>query len=83
MGRLCTTGRSWPAKPPAAPPSKLPPPERLRGGVLFHCGAGGDRTGLVSLLLLSLANVDPEANRRLRNVRGAVQGPIRRHGPRG
>lgn len=31
------------------------------GGVLFHCGAGRDRTGLVSLLLLSLAEVDAEA----------------------
>ena len=31
------------------------------GGVLFHCGAGRDRTGLVSLLLLSLAEVEPEA----------------------
>jgi protein-tyrosine phosphatase len=31
------------------------------GGVLFHCGAGRDRTGLVALLLLALANVKPEA----------------------
>ncbi|WP_017568839.1 tyrosine-protein phosphatase [Nocardiopsis halotolerans] len=27
------------------------------GGVLFHCGAGRDRTGLVALLLLALAGV--------------------------
>jgi hypothetical protein len=27
------------------------------GGVLFHCGAGGDRTGLIALLLLALAGV--------------------------
>jgi hypothetical protein len=31
------------------------------GGVLFHCGVGRDRTGLISLLLLSLAGVTPEA----------------------
>jgi len=31
------------------------------GGVLFHCGAGRDRTGLVALLLLALAGVEPDA----------------------
>ncbi|MGK4590815.1 tyrosine-protein phosphatase [Amycolatopsis sp. w19] len=31
------------------------------GGVLFHCGAGRDRTGLITLLLLALADVRPEA----------------------
>lgn len=31
------------------------------GGVLFHCGAGRDRTGLVALLLLALADVEPVA----------------------
>jgi hypothetical protein len=31
------------------------------GGVLFHCGAGRDRTGLIALLLLSLAGVGAEA----------------------
>ncbi len=31
------------------------------GAVLFHCGAGRDRTGLVSMLLLSLAEVTVEA----------------------
>ncbi|WP_067603726.1 tyrosine-protein phosphatase [Nocardiopsis listeri] len=31
------------------------------GGVLFHCGAGRDRTGLVTLLLLHLAQVEAEA----------------------
>jgi protein-tyrosine phosphatase len=31
------------------------------GGVLFHCGAGRDRTGLVALLVLSLADVQPTA----------------------
>lgn len=31
------------------------------GGVLFHCGAGRDRTGLVALLLLALADVEPAA----------------------
>jgi protein-tyrosine phosphatase len=29
------------------------------GGVIFHCGRGRDRAGLVSLLLLSLAGVAP------------------------
>jgi hypothetical protein len=31
------------------------------GGVLFHCAAGRDRTGLVALLLLSLAGVEADA----------------------
>jgi len=31
------------------------------GGVLFHCQRGHDRTGIVSLLLLALADVTPEA----------------------
>lgn len=31
------------------------------GGVIFHCGAGRDRTGLIALLLLALAGVEPEA----------------------
>jgi protein-tyrosine phosphatase len=30
------------------------------GGVLVHCAAGWDRTGLVTLLLLALAGVHPE-----------------------
>jgi hypothetical protein len=30
------------------------------GGIIFHCGAGRDRTGLVTALLLALAGVDPE-----------------------
>ncbi|MET9000577.1 tyrosine-protein phosphatase [Amycolatopsis sp. Hca4] len=30
-------------------------------GVLFHCGMGRDRTGLVALLLLALAGVEPRA----------------------
>jgi len=30
------------------------------GGVVIHCSMGRDRTGLVSLLLLALAGVDPE-----------------------
>ncbi|MBB1157630.1 tyrosine-protein phosphatase [Amycolatopsis dendrobii] len=33
---------------------------RAEGGVLFHCTSGRDRTGLISLLLLALADVDPE-----------------------
>lgn len=30
------------------------------GGVLFHCGAGRDRTGLVALLLLLAAGTEPD-----------------------
>jgi protein tyrosine/serine phosphatase len=30
------------------------------GGVLFHCERGRDRTGIISLLLLSAVNTDPE-----------------------
>ena len=30
------------------------------GGVVVHCGRGRDRTGLVAMLLLALAGVDPE-----------------------
>lgn len=46
-------------------------PERVRqvfesiataptGGIVFHCGSGRDRTGLISILLLSLVGVRPE-----------------------
>jgi protein-tyrosine phosphatase len=31
------------------------------GGVVFHCGLGRDRTGLVSMLLLALVGVTPDA----------------------
>ncbi|WP_230863024.1 tyrosine-protein phosphatase [Amycolatopsis camponoti] len=31
------------------------------GGVLFHCGGGRDRTGLIALLLLALADATPDA----------------------
>ncbi len=30
------------------------------GGVVFHCGVGRDRTGLIALLLLALAGVAPD-----------------------
>lgn len=33
----------------------------IPGAVIFHCGAGRDRTGMVALLLLALADVEPEA----------------------
>ncbi|MET9264349.1 tyrosine-protein phosphatase [Amycolatopsis sp. NPDC004079] len=33
---------------------------QAEGGVLFRCTSGRDRIGLVSLLLLALADVDPE-----------------------
>jgi hypothetical protein len=31
------------------------------GGVLFHCMGGRDRTGLISMVLLAIAGVEPEA----------------------
>jgi protein-tyrosine phosphatase len=31
------------------------------GGVIFHCGGGRDRTGLLVLLLLALAGVEPDS----------------------
>jgi protein-tyrosine phosphatase len=34
---------------------------RSEPGVVFHCSAGRDRTGLVALLLLALADVEPDA----------------------
>ncbi|MET0237037.1 MAG: tyrosine-protein phosphatase [Kibdelosporangium sp.] len=30
------------------------------GGVVYHCAAGRDRTGLITLVLLALAGVEPE-----------------------
>jgi hypothetical protein len=34
---------------------------KARGTILFHCGAGRDRAGLVALLLLALAGAEPDA----------------------
>src|SRR5699024_2427435 len=31
------------------------------GGVIFHCAGGKDRTGLLALVLLTLAEAEPEA----------------------
>jgi hypothetical protein len=31
------------------------------GGVVFHCGGGRDRAGQISMLVLALADVEPEA----------------------
>jgi protein-tyrosine phosphatase len=31
------------------------------GGVLFHCMAGRDRTGMISMLLLAMVGVEPES----------------------
>jgi protein-tyrosine phosphatase len=33
---------------------------RAQDGVILHCAAGRDRTGLISLVLLALADVEPE-----------------------
>jgi protein-tyrosine phosphatase len=35
--------------------------EAGEGGVLFHCMGGRDRTGMISMVLLSIAGVEPEA----------------------
>lgn len=37
-------------------PIALAPP----GGIVFHCGSGRDRTGLIAILLLNLVGVSPE-----------------------
>src|SRR3954454_25404465 len=34
---------------------------RSEPGIVFHCSAGRDRTGLITLLLLALADVEPDA----------------------
>lgn len=31
------------------------------GGIIFHCGGGRDRTGLLALLLLALVDVEPDS----------------------
>ncbi|AQA21825.1 tyrosine phosphatase C-terminal region family protein [Rhodococcus sp. MTM3W5.2] len=41
--------------------SIVTPTDRSRQGVLFHCTAGKDRTGLVSAILLMLADVERRA----------------------
>jgi protein-tyrosine phosphatase len=66
------TGEGLDGTPPYYRPFLDAKPERVAaaltaiaqipdGGVIFHCGSGRDRTGLISLLLLSLAGVTPEA----------------------
>lgn len=48
-----------------------------KGGILFHCKSGRDRTGLIALLLLAAVNVEPEeiVDDYLETVRlGAVRG---------
>ena len=35
--------------------------DAVEGGIVIHCAAGKDRTGIVSALLLALAGVSPEA----------------------
>lgn len=61
---------------------------RVHGGVIFHCGAGRDRTGLISLLLLSIAGVTPEAivadyELTLGQLAPPVRRPRHRAGPSG
>lgn len=48
----------WPARHAAAIRAVA---QAEPGGVLIHCGRGHDRTGIVSLLILSLAGVEPAA----------------------
>ena len=33
---------------------------REPGGIAYHCGVGRDRTGLITMLLLAVANVPAE-----------------------
>lgn len=49
--------RRWPERHAAAISAVA---QARPGGVLFHCIRGNDRTGIISLLLLSLAGVTPE-----------------------
>jgi protein-tyrosine phosphatase len=54
------------------------------GGVVVHCGIGRDRTGLIALLILALAGVEPDAivedyalsHERLRKFFGRDDDPI-------
>jgi protein tyrosine/serine phosphatase len=50
--------RYWPERIVAVFRSFADAPD---GGIVFHCAAGRDRTGLVTALLLQLAGVDDEA----------------------
>ncbi|MDQ3483987.1 MAG: tyrosine-protein phosphatase [Actinomycetota bacterium] len=50
--------RRWPDRHAAAVRAVA---QADRGGVLIHCGRGHDRTGIVSLLLLHLVGVEPNA----------------------
>lgn len=49
--------RRWPARHAAAISAIG---QARPGGVLFHCARGHDRTGIIALLLLALAGVEPE-----------------------
>ena len=51
--------------------------EAPEGGVLFHCMAGRDRTGLIAAILLSAVDTEPEAivEDYLETVRRASAGP--------
>jgi protein-tyrosine phosphatase len=46
------------------------------GGVVFHCGIGRDRTGLVAMLLLSVLGVSPEDIAEDHVLSGARLGPL-------
>jgi protein-tyrosine phosphatase len=50
----CTTGRERSAAVLASIASAPP------GGVVFHCGLGRDRAGLITMLLLALVGVTPD-----------------------
>ena len=58
--RRSTTGRSSTTSRRAAQRSSPRSPRAEPGGVAVHCGIGRDRTGLIAILLLALAGVEPE-----------------------
>lgn len=47
------------------------------GGIIFHCGAGCHRTGLVTLLVLCLAGVTPDAIAEDYELSDGQTGPLR------
>ena len=54
------------------------------GGVAYHCAGGRDRTGMITILLLALAGVDPGRHRgRLRAEPRAPRRAVRRPRARG
>lgn len=72
--RRCTSGHSWNGNPDAAAVVTALA-NAAPGGVVFRCGVGRDRAELVILLLLALADVEPEATAENCKRIGAHSGP--------